>query len=97
MAFALGGLLGAIFMAPLLLERRFIAEASWLHDTYYYGRHFVFPSQFLSSFWGFGYSVEGAADGMSFQLGLMQVLGAAVGALAVFSRSSRRGRRLPHR
>jgi hypothetical protein len=96
-AFALGGLLGAIFMAPLLLERRFIADLSWLHDTYYYGRHFVFPSQFLSAFWGFGYSVEGAADGMSFQLGLMQVLGAAVGALAVFSRSGRVGRRLPHR
>jgi hypothetical protein len=96
-AFALGGLLGAIFMAPLLLERRFIADLSWLHDTYYYGRHFVFPSQFLSAFWGFGYSVEGAADGMSFQLGLMQVLGAAVGALAVFSRSGRGGRRLPHR
>ena len=96
-AFALGGLLAAIFMVPLLLERRFIADLSWLHDTYYYGRHFVFPSQFLSAFWGFGYSVEGAADGMSFQLGLMQVLGAAVGALAVFSRSSRGGRRLPHR
>ena len=96
-AFALGGLLGSIFMAPLLLERRFIADLSWLHDTYYYGRHFVFPSQFLSAFWGFGYSVEGAADGMSFQLGLMQVLGAAVGALAVFSRSGRGGRRLPHR
>jgi hypothetical protein len=96
-AFVLGGLLGAIFMAPLLLERRFIADLSWLHDTYYYGRHFVFPSQFLSAFWGFGYSVEGAADGMSFQLGLMQVLGAAVGALAVFSRSGRDGRRLPHR
>ena len=96
-AFALGGLLAAIFMVPLLLERRFIADLSWLHDTYYYGRHFVFPSQFLSAFWGFGYSVEGAADGMSFQLGVMQVLGAAVGALAVFSRSSRGGRRLPHR
>ena len=96
-ALALGGLLGSIFMGPLLLERRFIAELSWLHDTYYYGRHFVFPSQFFSAFWGFGYSVEGSADGMSFQLGLMQVLGAAVGALAVFSRSSRGGRNLPHR
>jgi hypothetical protein len=96
-ALVLGGLLGSIFMVPLLLERRFIAELSWLHDTYYYGKHFVYPSQFFSSFWGFGYSVEGAADGMSFQLGLIQVLGAAVGALAVFSRSSRGGRRLPHR
>ena len=96
-ALALGGLLGAIFMVPLLLERRFIAELSWVHDTYYYGRHFVYPSQFFSPFWGFGYSVEGAADGMSFQLGLLQVLGAAVGALAVFSRPARGGRRLPHR
>ncbi len=96
-AFVLGGLLGSIFMVPLLLERRFIAELSWLHDTYYYGRHFVYPSQFFNPFWGFGYSVEGAADGMSFQLGLLQVLGAAVGALAAFGRSARGGRPLPHR
>ena len=96
-AFVLGGMLGAIFIVPLLLERRFIAEASWMHDTYYYGRHFVYPSQFFSAFWGFGYSVEGAADGMSFQLGLLQVLGAAVGALAVFGRSARVGRSLPRR
>ena len=96
-ALVLGGLLGAIFMVPLLLERRFIAELSWLHDTYYYGRHFVYPSQFFSPFWGFGYSVEGVADGMSFQLGLLQVLGAAVGALAAFSRPTLGGRRLAHR
>ncbi len=93
----LGGLLGSIFMVPLLLERRFIAELSWLHDTYYYGRHFVYPSQFFSPLWGFGYSVEGTADGMSFQLGLLQVLGAAVGALAAFSRPARGERRLPYR
>jgi hypothetical protein len=96
-AFVLGGLLGSIFMVPLLLERRFIAELSWLHDTYYYGRHFVYPSQFFNPFWGFGYSVEGTADGMSFQLGLLQVLGAAVGALAALSRSAYGTRRLPHR
>jgi hypothetical protein len=96
-ALVLGGLLGSIFMLPLLLERRFIAELSWLHDTYYYGKHFVYPSQFFSPLWGFGYSVEGTADGMSFQLGLLQVLGAAVGTLAAFSRPARGERRLPYR
>jgi hypothetical protein len=96
-ALGLGGLLGAIFMVPLLLERRYIAELSWLHDTYYYGRHFVYPSQLFSPFWGAGYSVEGAADGMSFQLGLLQTLGAAVGAVAVFCRSPRDGPELAHR
>jgi hypothetical protein len=96
-AFVLGALLGTIFIVPLLLERRFIAELSWLHDTYYYGRHFVYPSQFLSPFWGFGYSVAGAGDGMTFQLGLLQILGAAVGALAAFTRPAHGGRRLPYR
>jgi hypothetical protein len=80
-ALALGGLLAAIFLLPFLLERRYIAEASWLHDTYDFRLHFVYLSQFFSSFWGFGYSIAGPADGMSFQLGLLQVIGAVVGAV----------------
>jgi len=35
--------------------------------------HFVYPYQLLSAAWGFGTSVPGWADGMSFQLGLAAV------------------------
>jgi hypothetical protein len=78
--FGLGFGLALIFWLPALTERRYIQEASWLRGTYDYTRHFVFPSQFFSAFWGYGFSVQGPGDGMSFQLGLIQWIGAGVGA-----------------
>jgi len=82
-ALALGGLLATIFLLPMLLERRYIVEAQWVHDTYNYSHHFVYFSQFFDPRWGYGYSVEGAGDGMSFQLGVvtcaLAVLGVALG------------------
>lgn len=88
---ALGVLLAAIFVVPMFFERRFIEEAQWVANTYEYSKHFVYPNQFLSPFWGFGYSVEGPGDAMSLQLGLMPFIGAAVGALAAIA-GGRRGR-----
>jgi hypothetical protein len=93
-ALALGSLLATIFLLPMLLERGFISEAQWVHGTYDYSLHFVYPSQFFAPGWGYGYSVPGAEDGMSFQLGLLVFVGAAVGAVAALSR---RGSRLPNR
>jgi hypothetical protein len=80
-ALILGGLLAAIFLLPMLLERRYIVEAQWVNATYDYSRHFVYLSQFFNPSWGFGYSVEGPNDGMSFQLGLLPFIMAAVAAL----------------
>jgi hypothetical protein len=74
-----GGLLAAIFIVPMLFERRYIVEAQWVHDTYNYQQHFVYPSQFFGPDWGFGYSVKGPGDGMSFQLGLLPFIAALVG------------------
>lgn len=42
--------------------------------------HLVLPWQFISRFWGFGGSVPGAGDTMSFQLGLPHLAFASVGA-----------------
>jgi hypothetical protein len=81
-AFGLGLGLALIFWLPALLERRYIQEASWLRGAYDYARHFVYPSQFLSAFWGFGFSTPGPGDGMSFGLGLLPWIMAAVAALA---------------
>lgn len=53
--------------------------------------HFVEPAQLLDPKWGFGISVPGANDGMSFQLGLVQ---AAAGAVGVLTLARGRGRTL---
>ena len=81
-AFALGIGLALIFWLPALLERRFVQEASWLRGTYDYARHFVYPGQLLSAFWGFGFSAPGPGDGMSFGLGLIPWIVAGMAAAA---------------
>jgi hypothetical protein len=85
LALALGGLLVTIFLLPMLLERRYIVEAQWVQETYAYSKHFVYLNQFFDPTWGFGYSVAGPNDGMSFQLGLLQLLGAAVGVVVALA------------
>mgnify|MGYP000874624056 CR=1 FL=1 len=86
----LGGLLASIFLLPLALERPYINEAQWVGASYSYEQHFVYPLQFLDPGWGFGYSVPGPGDGMSFQLGLVVLATAGVGVVAALS-SGRRG------
>jgi hypothetical protein len=70
---AVGVLLAAIFVLPLLAEGPLLSQEDWVRDTYAYSRHFVHWGQFFSPFWGFGYSDDpaGANDGMGFQLGVM--------------------------
>ena len=80
----MAGGLAAIFLLPALVEQRFVSQEFWLGNTYNYERHFVFPNQFLDTFWGYGYSDDptGPNDGMSFQLGVIGV-GLALTAAAV--------------
>ena len=44
-------------------------------------RHLIYLYQYFSNFWGFGGSVAGPHDGMSFQLGAMHFLTAGLGCL----------------
>ncbi len=71
-----GGLLSMAFLLPLLAEGPVLAQQVYVSDTYDFRNHFVFWGQFLSPFWGFGYSddASGANDGMSFQLGALIVV-----------------------
>jgi hypothetical protein len=91
-----GLLLAAIFVLPLLAEGPLLSQEDWVRDTYAYSRHFVHWGQFLSSFWGFGYSDDptGANDGMSFQIGVMLVI-LAVAALFLLLARMWRTRSLP--
>lgn len=95
-ALALGGLLAGIFLLPLVLERSNIVEAQWTRASYDYAQNFVYGSQFFAADWGFGYSVAGARDGMSFQLGLFPILLGALGGLAALAgRAGRLPQRVP--
>jgi hypothetical protein len=81
-ALVLGVAVAAIFMLPAFFERQYIVQAQFVRENYSYLKQFVYPSQLFSPYWGFGYAVEGANDEMSFQLGLLPLLGALVGAWA---------------
>lgn len=80
----------AIFLLPMLVERRYVAQEQWTGGSYDYAKHFVYFSQLLSPFWGYGYAGEGVADEMSFQLGAMAVILALAGVVFA-SRSSLAG------
>ena len=91
---AAGGLLAVglamIFLLPMLLEQRFIAQEQWVQGSYGYRGHFVYLSQFLDPFWGYGYSDDatGPNDGLSFQLGIAGVVLALTAALVGLRRAS---------
>lgn len=86
----LGVCVSGFFLLPAFLERQFIVEEQWTQGSFDYLKHFVYPSQFLSPFWGYGYAGEGLADDMSFQLGLV-VLGFSFAALCLRWKLPRRG------
>jgi hypothetical protein len=87
-ALILAGLLTCIFVVPMLLERANVAQWQWVKDTYNYRLHFVYPGQLLLPTWGYGYSVAGPNDGMSFQVGIAIFLLAAMGMAALLLRRS---------
>jgi hypothetical protein len=74
LAVGLGLGLSTIFWLPLLWERNYIVQEQWVHGHYLYTLQFVYPHQFLSPFWGFGFAVAGPNDGMSLQLGALPVV-----------------------
>lgn len=70
-----GSLLGlglsAFFWLPALIERKYTFLGEELGG---YKLHYIFPQQFWYSPWGFGGSVAGLADGMTFQLGKIPIV-----------------------
>lgn len=88
----LAGLLSAIYLLPALLEFRYADPSVWTTGSYNYAVHFVYFSQYLSPFWGYEYSGEGLADGMSFQLGAVALsLSLAAAVCAIYRRRAQRG------
>ena len=80
--------LSAVFWLPALLEYRYVRTDQWVGGYYDYRNHFVEPFQLFRTDWGFGFSVAGPDDGMSFQLGMAPVVLACLG-LASWAKLSR--------
>ena len=66
-------LLAAFYLLPVVFESRFVTLGSVVRGYYDYRSHFVSLRQlFWSNFWGYGGSVWGTGDGMSFAVGYLQ-------------------------
>jgi hypothetical protein len=61
--------LSALFALPAMTENRFVRVDQWYGGRYAWGGDFVEFFQLFSPRWGFGVSVPGPEDGVSFQLG----------------------------
>ncbi len=71
---AIGLGLSSFFWLPSLAEKQFtLTDAILTRELADYAIHFVCPQQLWFSPWGYGGSAEGCTDGISFQLGKVQI------------------------
>jgi hypothetical protein len=73
-AFLLGLGLAGFFLLPAFFEKQFTGVEKLTTGFSYYGHHFLYFKQFISGTWGYGGSVDGPNDGMSFHLGKLHLL-----------------------
>ncbi len=70
--------LSAFYLFPALAEKSFTQIDSILSGYFHYSHHFLYIRQFLKPNWGYGGSQWGPDDGISFFLGLGQLLGLVI-------------------
>jgi len=80
---ALGIALAGVYIVPVLLEQKYIKIEQWTSGSYNFAEHFVYFSQFLSPFWGYGYAGLGPVDFMPYQIGIVIFALAGVGTVAL--------------
>jgi 4-amino-4-deoxy-L-arabinose transferase-like glycosyltransferase len=72
LSFVLGIFLAASYLLPAYFEKKFV-QTSYLTVGYFdFAGHFVAIKQWFTSPWGYGASLWGPEDDMSFQLGIVQ-------------------------
>lgn len=67
----LGFSLAASFLLPAFFEKDFVQSKYLLSGYFDFRGHFVAIPQFFSTFWGYGASLWGSKDDMSFQVGVI--------------------------
>ena len=80
--FAIAFGLSAFFWLPALAEMRWTSVSAQIGPTANFRDHFVCLSQLWNAQWGFGGSIKGCVDGMSFKLGKLHIFLALTGILA---------------
>lgn len=87
LAFLLGFGLSATFLLPAFFEKSLVQSDSLITGYFDFRGHFVELWQFVVPFWGYGASLWGPEDGMSFQVGLVHLAAAVLSLiLAIFFR-----------
>lgn len=66
--------LSAFFILPAFFEKNLTIVNSLTDGYFNYSYHFIYLRQLLTRFWGYGGSIFGLEDGMSFQLGWPHLL-----------------------
>ncbi len=69
-SFSLGLMIASYIFLPFLKESKYLK----LNVGYFYWDHFIYPFQYIDPHWGFGFSMPGPNDGMSFQIGIINIL-----------------------
>jgi hypothetical protein len=92
----LGLSLSAFFWLPALAERQYVHVYRRLEGYLDYHNHFLYLQQFFHSPWGYGLSLPGPNDGISFALGPVHLLLVAVALLFTWRnrKASNQGRLL---
>ena len=90
-----GALLGlgiaAALLLPNILERSYINQEQWVRAGYDYALHFLQAAHLFSPAWGYAPGTPGTEGVMSFQLGAVALILAAVASLAALRRQARPG------
>ncbi len=81
--------LSAFFLLPAMTENRFVRVDQWYGGRYAWGGDFVEFFQLFSPKWGFGTSVPGPEDDISFQLGLVPIVLSLLALVPLFSKPLR--------
>lgn len=86
--------LTAFFWMPELGEKQFtLVDQILIKNLAFYRIHFVCWPQLWSSPWGYGGSVAGCADGLSFILGRIHLVAAVLGlGIGIYFRNNKHGR-----
>ena len=72
--FAIGLGLAACIWLPAVMEQKYVAFERAISGNANYAIHFVYLRQLIYSAWGYGLSVAGPNDGMSFTVGWSHLL-----------------------
>ncbi len=87
----IGASISGFFTIPAVLERNDVNIQIYTSAYVDYAKHFVYPIQMIWWPWGYGLSLEGLRDQISFRIGLLQIAGALL-AVSALGRPARIGK-----